>query len=135
MPLLVTAAEMRAIEAAAVQHGETWEGLMEQAGAAVARRIIDWLGLMTDQRVLVLAGPGNNGGDGLVVARHLQDHGWHVRCLTWARRMDPGDRLLVALAERDVAVSPVSSSDFELPLQEALSWSTVIVDGLLGTGL
>jgi NAD(P)H-hydrate epimerase len=135
MLLLVTAAEMRAIEADAVKHGETWDGLMEQAGAAVARRILDWLGLRTDQRVLVLAGPGNNGGDGLVVARHLQDHGWQVRCLTWARRMDPEDRLLVALAERDVAVSPVSSSDFELPLQEALSWSTVIVDGLLGTGL
>ncbi|HEX8227799.1 MAG TPA: NAD(P)H-hydrate dehydratase [Chloroflexia bacterium] len=135
MVLLVTAAEMRAIEADAVEHGETWEGLMEQAGAAVARHIIDWLGPRTDQRVLVLAGPGNNGGDGLVVARHLQDHGWHVRCLTWARRMDPEDRLLVALADRDVAVSPVASSDFELPLQEALSWSTVIVDGLLGTGL
>lgn len=135
MPLLVTAAEMCAIEVDAVARGETWEGLMEQAGAAVARHVLGWLGLDTEQRVLVLVGPGNNGGDGLVVARHLYDHGWHVRCLTWTRKMHREDRLLLPLSQRGVAITPVGPGDFTPQLQEALSWSTVVVDGLLGTGL
>lgn len=108
---------------------------MEQAGTAVALHILSWLGPHTDQRVLVLVGPGNNGGDGLVVARHLQEHGWQVRCLTWARKMRPDDNLLVPLVALSVAVTPIVPGDFTLQLQEALSWSTAVVDGILGTGL
>ncbi|MEA2575206.1 MAG: ADP-dependent NAD(P)H-hydrate dehydratase / NAD(P)H-hydrate epimerase [Chloroflexia bacterium] len=135
MPLLVTAAEMRVTEADAVDRGETWEGLMEQAGAAVARLAVEWLGAQSEQRVLVLAGPGNNGGDALVVARHLHDHGWPVRCLIWARKTAPGDRLLAPLSARALDVTPLDTADFHSQLQEALAWSTIVVDGLLGIGL
>ena len=66
---LVTAAEMRAMEEQAVKQGETWHGLMDTAGEKLAAAVLDWLGPDTQQRVLVLVGPGNNGGDGLVAAR------------------------------------------------------------------
>src|SRR5436190_18778708 len=78
-PLLVTAAEMRAIEAAEAERGNTSEVLMERAGKQVADRTIGWLRAQGIPRVLALAGPGNNGGDALGVARRLSDHGWRVR--------------------------------------------------------
>jgi NAD(P)H-hydrate epimerase len=126
---------MRAIEAGAVAHGQTWEGLMDQAGEAVARHAIEWLGPAKAQRVLVLAGPGNNGGDALVVARHLHDYSWPVRCYTWSRKSAPDDRLVVPLAQRGLEVQPISVTDYRRQLAEALAWCTVAVDGLLGTGL
>ncbi|HYP18716.1 MAG TPA: NAD(P)H-hydrate epimerase [Chloroflexia bacterium] len=135
MPLLVTAAEMRHIEADAVERGQTWEGLMDRAGEAVACHAIGWLGAKTTQRVLVLAGPGNNGGDALIVARHLHDHGWPVRCFTWWRNALPGDRLLAPLGVRGIEVQALAATGPDAHLAKALAWCTVVVDGLLGTGL
>ncbi|MEO5951993.1 MAG: NAD(P)H-hydrate epimerase, partial [Chloroflexia bacterium] len=83
--LLATAAEMREIETAAVARGATWRGLMLTAGKRIAEVCLRWLGSNTSQRVLVLCGPGTNGGDGLVVACHLAQQGWQVRCLLWNR--------------------------------------------------
>src|SRR6476660_8204842 len=82
---LVTTAEMRALEQAAVDSGATWPGLMEQAGWGVAQAAMQLLGDAAGKRVLVLVGPGNNGGDGLVVARHLHDAGADVTLYLWRR--------------------------------------------------
>jgi Uncharacterized conserved protein len=75
MSKIVTAEQMRAIEEAAVACGATWSGLMEQAGAGVARVALEVSGDPGGCRALVLVGPGNNGGDGLVAARLLHDAG------------------------------------------------------------
>jgi NAD(P)H-hydrate epimerase len=72
---IVTVEEMRAIEQQTAKSDLPSEVLMENAGLAVARHTREWLGSVLGRRFLVLAGPGNNGGDGLVVARHLQDWG------------------------------------------------------------
>ena len=74
---LVTSAQMRALEQHADKSGNTYAMMMERAGRAVA----DAIALRRDvhsMRVLVLVGPGNNGGDGLVCARYLQDAGARV---------------------------------------------------------
>jgi NAD(P)H-hydrate epimerase len=63
---------MRRIEAASDAQGHTYAAMMERAGSAVARVIQSCLDV-SGQRILVLVGPGNNGGDGLVAARHLHD--------------------------------------------------------------
>ncbi|MEX0749376.1 MAG: NAD(P)H-hydrate epimerase, partial [Dehalococcoidia bacterium] len=62
---LVTSAQMRALEQQAVDAGTSLDALMEAAGLAVAQEV--WLsrGVVAGRRVLVLVGPGNNGGDGL----------------------------------------------------------------------
>ena len=133
--LLVTAEEMRAIESAAVERGATWRGLMEVAGSRVASAAIDWLGPDTRQRVLVLCGPGNNGGDGLVVARHLAQHGWGARCLLWKRAADGDEHLREPGTTLGVSIRNLESANWERELDEALNWCTVVVDGLLGTGL
>ena len=78
---LLTAAQMRAIEQAAIASGEvTGLDLMERAGRGVVEAIFEeWPNLATgSHRALILCGPGNNGGDGFVVARLLRDRDWHV---------------------------------------------------------
>src|SRR5690242_17819963 len=82
---IVTTEQMRRLEAAAVNAGETWPGLMEQAGWGVAQEALRLTGPGRDRQALVLVGQGNNGGDGLVVARHLHDAGLRVTLYVWRR--------------------------------------------------
>ncbi|MEP6774206.1 MAG: NAD(P)H-hydrate epimerase [Chloroflexota bacterium] len=132
---LVTAAEMHAIEEQAVDRGATWHGLMDTAGKKLAAAVIGRLGPQTEQRVLVLVGPGNNGGDGLVAARHLSRHGWEVRCLLWERLLAGDERLRVPLAQQKVPVIDLVPTGPQTTVRDAVQWSSVILDGLLGTGL
>lgn len=96
--------------------------LMEAAGKAVATEIVRRYGA---RRVLVLCGPGNNGGDGFVVARHLKGWGWPVRVVL------VGDR---AKLQGDAAVMAGRwTSDIE---QEAAGDEVdLVVDALYGAGL
>lgn len=66
---LTTVTEMQAIEASADANGVSYAQMMETAGLAVAERTKAHLDRKASQRVLVLVGTGNNGGDGLVAAR------------------------------------------------------------------
>ncbi len=84
MSEVLTAAQMKAIETAAIASGAvTGLELMERAGAGVvAAMLAEWPEMaLTPQRAVVLCGPGNNGGDGFVVARVLKELGWMVRVL------------------------------------------------------
>lgn len=78
---LLTAAQMRAIEQAAIDSGEvTGLELMERAGRGVVEAIFEWRPELATSpgRAVVLCGPGNNGGDGFVVARLLKGQEWDV---------------------------------------------------------
>lgn len=84
--VLLSGAEMREADAAAVRAGVPSLTLMENAGAAVADEICARFG---PRATAVLAGPGNNGGDGWVAARHLKARGWDV----WVEHLVPPERL------------------------------------------
>lgn len=117
---ILTAAEMRDAEAAAVAAGTPVERLMERAGAAAAEAIRRFAGPMP---ALILCGPGNNGGDGYVVARRLAERGTKVRVAALAEPKSPAAR-----AARAAWQGPVESLADAAP-------APLLVDALFGTGL
>ncbi len=131
---VVTAAQMRALEQAAVQAGATWPGLMERAGRGVADRALALLGDPAGRRVLVLAGPGNNGGDGLVVARHLHDAGAHVELYLWRRRDAERDENWQLCRQRGIAEHDAAADPGCETLRRLLAGCDLAVDALLGIG-
>lgn len=132
---LVTVAQMRALEQAAVDAGATWAGLMEQAGLGVALECIRALGDPHEARVVVLAGPGNNGGDALVVARHLADAGCAVRLYLWRRAQAEGDANRALCRERRIPETLAEGDPDQRQLAALLSDAALAVDGLLGIGV
>jgi ADP-dependent NAD(P)H-hydrate dehydratase / NAD(P)H-hydrate epimerase len=127
---------MRAADAEAIREGTPSEVLMENAAAALARELErafpDW------KRVVVVCGPGNNGGDGLAAARLLAFAGVAASVFTLG---DPsaytGSAALNAARARAVGFSPralTDSAGFSL-LRRALRDCDGVVDALFGTGL
>lgn len=138
---LLTREQMRAFDAAAIEAGVPSVVLMENAGKNAAAVIAEHLEESGGTRALVLAGPGNNGGDGYVVARHLAADGFDVRVLsTTAPDALRGDAQHQAAAWRAVGgtVEDVSGDDGMTIVRDALSElddGDVAIDALLGTGL
>jgi len=118
---LLGPAEMARADEAAILLGQAGDRLMLRAGEAVAGALRRrW----TPRPVLVLCGPGNNGGDGYVVARALAEAGWPVRVAALAEPR--GDALL----HRCRWIGPVE------PLAPAaLDGAALVVDALFGAGL
>ncbi|MFN3937653.1 MAG: NAD(P)H-hydrate epimerase [Gemmobacter sp.] len=147
MPEAVTSAQMRAIERAAIDGGAVSGAmLMERAGAGVVAAIQGrWPDLAAlPRRAVVLCGPGNNGGDGFVVARLLREIGWTVGVLFLGR---PGRQPPDAALQRDrwlgqdriLHSSPMFDTAFAEAIQAAMREGSdrhvVVVDALFGTGL
>lgn len=76
--------EIRVIDQKAANQGFSLFTLMENAGEAIFKKISSLIS--TNQRIIILSGPGNNGGDGIVLARYLKDHDFQV-CLTFPMGM------------------------------------------------
>ena len=105
--------------------------LMENAGLAVAQEIWMQLGSLEDRRIAVLVGPGNNGGDGLVAARHLHEWGAQVRVYALREREDPQ---WTQTLELGVPCGTVAEDENFEALEGLLAGAEAIVDALLGTG-
>ncbi|MEO1106323.1 MAG: NAD(P)H-hydrate dehydratase [Pseudomonadota bacterium] len=162
MAELLTAAQMRAIEQAAIESGKvTGLELMERAGQGVVDAIFEEWPELADRgaspssspgylgpdegdrlRAVVLCGPGNNGGDGFVVARLLKERGWEVEVFLYgdADKLPPDARVNY---ERWVGIGEVHLPS-DLPALTRLSLidvfatsevPTVFVDAVFGTGL
>ena len=130
---LVTSSEMRELETAAVAAGVSLNDLMENAGLAVAQEAWLLLGVVEGRRILVLVGPGNNGGDGLVAARHLAEWaGDVVAYLPLSRASDDG-RVAEAVAAGVTVVRAEEDTD-GARLQQASEGAEVIIDALFGIG-
>ncbi len=136
MTELLTAAQMRAIEQAAIASGEvTGLELMERAGRGVVEAIFEeWPELKaTSHRAVILCGPGNNGGDGFVVARLLRAWGWEVEVFLYGDpdRLPPDAR---ANYERWLGMGEVRGfHDIENP--PSSFGFDLVVDSLFGIGL
>ncbi|HEU0074775.1 MAG TPA: NAD(P)H-hydrate dehydratase [Dehalococcoidia bacterium] len=131
---LVTAAQMRQIEAAAFASGISPEGLMETAGRGVALAVASRLGGAAAQRIVVLVGPGNNGGDGLVAARHLYDMGAEVHVYLLTPRGDD-DANMRAIRERDdIDIVDLNEATVASELAPDVQLADAVIDAVLGIG-
>jgi len=129
---LITPARMRAVDANAIALGVTGLQLMESAGRALADHVLTF----NPERVLILCGKGNNGGDGMVVARHLQRGvETSVIYLDSGGRSKSCEHQLAALRHTSVGLHPFGCRDDLVPLQRLFDNADVIVDALLGTGI
>ena len=129
---IVTSEQMRLIEERSEQAGVSTDRLMENAGLAVARSVRLCLGRVVGARVVVLAGPGNNGGDGLVAARRLLS--WGANVTVYLTRDRSGDSNLDGVVARCAPVVSADEADFSRRLAADLGGAQVVVDALLGTG-
>jgi hydroxyethylthiazole kinase-like uncharacterized protein yjeF len=131
---IVTAAEMREIDRATSERfGVPSLTLMENAGGAIASLIL--LNYATANRVAVVCGKGNNGGDGFVVARKLHRAGRVVEVLLLASRSDlRGDALVMfeRLPLRPIEITSMQELDAES--SRSIGNCDLIVDAILGTG-
>lgn len=154
IPVLIGADEMARIDEAAQAIGVSQDALMESAGAAVTEVVLAELVRLADAvrgpggplgeppLVVVLCGPGNNGGDGFVVARRLTAAGRRVCAILCADASRPAGaatthnwNVLQAMAgagSLDLFVAP--SPELLLRLRDRIAAATVVVDALLGSG-
>jgi len=107
--------------------------MMENAGAAATRRLVDKIGDVSSKKVLVFAGLGNNGGDALVISRHLAGYGAAVTLVLLG---DPDkikteeSRWNWQLLEKMNSVKLITGEQTHYDFD-----ADVIVDGILGTGI
>ena len=107
--------------------------MMENAGAAAVRRLIEKFGSVESKNILVFAGLGNNGGDGLVMARHLAGHGANLTVII----LGTPDKIKTeestwnySILQKMSSVKLVTGDSLEID-----SKPDIIVDGILGTGI
>ena len=130
---VVSAQQMRDIERRSAELGLPSAALMDNAGLAFAREVRRWRGSIVSSPVLVLVGPGNNGGDGLVAARHLHDWGARVHLYLYGQRTDADPNYRLA-REREIAMTEAGEDGGFTLLRRLLASAEVVIDALLGTG-
>lgn len=124
---IVTATEMRDLEQRAVAAGSPEASLMERAAQGIAVTLLGAMRDQLDRGVLVVAGPGNNGGDALLAGYFLASAGCPVDVWQWNRtRPAPIDMGPLDARLLDEATLP--------EFRDRLARGSVVVDGLLGTG-
>lgn len=128
---IVNTSQMRELETLAESRGLPASVLMENAGKASAREIEKAYHPLSSKKILVLVGPGNNGGDGLVAARYLTDYNAGVTIVLGAPRKLP-DKNLELARQKNIIVIEVWKNFQEL--EKALAASNIVIDALFGTG-
>ena len=127
----ISVAQMMRIEEQGHKMGFLKKFMMENAGAAAVRRLTEAFGDVAGRRILILAGTGNNGGDGMVMARHLAGLGADVRVSLLAgadsiRTEEAGWNWGLLEKMPSVRRDPDYAAD---PAPE------IVVDAMLGTGM
>jgi hydroxyethylthiazole kinase-like uncharacterized protein yjeF len=130
---ILTANQMRQLEESCAKIGLSTDTLMENAGKAVAEEVRRILGSVDQRHILFLIGPGNNGGDGLVAARHLHDWGAGVTVYLLGRRAadDPNLKLV---RKRGISCVEAAKDEGMSQFNESLASASAVIDALFGTG-
>ncbi len=130
---IVTSEQMRQIDRECIRRGTPGHVLMENAGRAVAGEVRRALEPIEPKQFLVLVGPGNNGGDGLVAARYLHDWGAGVSVYLCCPRPED-DANLELVRQRNIPCLDAARDKDLSKFSDLLASADGIVDGLFGTG-
>ncbi len=130
---VVTVGQMQRIEADSHAAGHSYAVMMEHAGRAVAHTVTSRRNVR-DVAVLVLVGPGNNGGDGLVAARYLCREGALVTCYLYGERNPTEDENLRFVLDGEVRVVSADEDQDGRTLRCLVGEAGILIDALLGTG-
>lgn len=130
---ILTVEQMRQVEQDCAKIGLSTSTLMENAGKAVAEEVRRIMGNISEQRILVLVGPGNNGGDGLVAARHLHDWGVNVSLYLLGQRASD-DPNLKLVHDRALSIVEAAQDEDMSSLDNLLASASAIIDAIFGTG-
>ena len=129
----ITVDQMYNIENKGHDMGFLKKFMMENAGAAAVKRLVDKLGNVESKNILIFVGMGNNGGDGLVMARHLAGYGAKVTVML----LGSSDKIKTeesnwnwSLLQKMPSVKLMSGDSLKFDFKP-----DVIVDGILGTGI
>ncbi|MDI1496006.1 MAG: NAD(P)H-hydrate epimerase [Cenarchaeum symbiont of Oopsacas minuta] len=126
----ISVKQMMAIENNGHEMGFLKKFMMENAGAAAANRLIERTGDISSKKILVYAGLGNNGGDAMVVARHLAGYGANPHIVLL------GDFEKIKTEESRWnwnILTKMHSVEISSKI-ESVNWD-IIIDGILGTGI
>ena len=132
MKPVLTAAEMREVDARAEALGMPGIVLMENAGCRVVELIAREFSPLSKQRIVVICGKGNNGGDGLVIARQLFTR-FRPKSLDVVLTAEPEE--LRGDAAANLAMLRACGCAFVREIEPAMRCASLVVDALLGTGL
>lgn len=137
----VTPNQMKAIEEASVRLGVSRLQLMENAGRGLAEYVEKKVGKLDDKHVVVLAGSGNNGGDGFVAARHLAGGGSKISVILLAQpkniKTEEARANWSSLSKMTETVKVHVATDAAAlgKLYETVMRADVILDAVFGTGI
>jgi NAD(P)H-hydrate epimerase len=130
---ILSADQMRQVEQECAKIGLPTDVLMENAGRAVAEAVKKTLGDIAQQNILILVGPGNNGGDGLVAGRYLHD--WCAKVSVYLFSQRPAeDRNFALIQERGIPWLDANQDGNLSQLDNWLSSATAVLDAIFGTG-
>ena len=129
----ITVDQMYNIENKGHDMGFLKKFMMENAGAAAVKRLVEKLGSVDSKNILIFVGMGNNGGDGLVMARHLAGYGAKVTVMLLGnpeniKTEESNWNWTILEKMPSVKLMTGGSTDFDFK-------PDVIVDGILGTGI
>jgi len=130
---VLSVSEMRALETTTDMAGHSYAQMMEMAGKGVALAVLQRM-TVKGRQILVLVGPGNNGGDGLVAARLLQNAGATVTAYLVRPRDAEKDANLRLAAEAGVQILVEKSTAKRQELEHCVGQCHVLIDALVGTG-
>lgn len=133
---IITASQMRRIDQEASNiHGIPSLVLMENAGIAITQYILKNVPFNKNKKILICCGAGNNGGDGLVVARHLQESGVRVQVYLLQKHSALKGDARVNFERYSGTVEELSSERALRAFKEEAAASSLIVDAIFGIGL
>jgi len=130
---ILTAEQTRQMDQECIKAGTPVSVLMENAGKAVAEEIEKSLGDIRKLKILCLIGAGNNGGDGLVAARYLQERGAAVSVYLCSERPEDDENLKLVREKNITCIATAEDEKLE-KFDSLLAEASCVIDALLGTG-